>query len=339
MIQKEPVSNTKEKRLRDKILGSESTKQLKETILPLLQTQQQQWADKITRLMEEGGFTKSGFAKLCGTSRVTVDKWCKGAIPKNRETFLRIGMAAAYDREALNRLLQKYGRYPALYSKSLEDCVCIFVIRNYTENRTEKYQYILDNVKASLVREKEEEEGNITTGLLDEMLRQVENERELTEFISENIDTFSFAYHKLYAYIKVFMGEVERTRALSVQELADAQEWSSSLRQCVSAIRQRKWYPTRNKIISLGLHLNMDLEQVDRMLALAYMEPLCPENIPESVMIYIFETAKKLGMTNVLSEEYDPDGVCNYAREVLEELNLPEGAEFITELPEAEYEG
>lgn len=325
--------------LRDEILGCESPQQLKEKIFPLMLTQQQQWAQKINGMLEEGGYTKTGFAKACKTSRVTVDKWCKGAIPKNRETFLRIGMAADYNAEELNRLLQKYGRYPALYSKSLEDCVCTFVIHHYAENRTEKYDYILDNIKENLVREEEEEEGNITTGVLDEMLNQVADERELEEFILENIDTFSFAYHKLYAYIKVFMGEVERTWTLSVHEMAEAQEWSSSLRQCVSAIRQRKWYPTRNKIISLGLHLNMDLEQVDRMLDLAHMEPLCPENVLESVMIYIFENAKRRGMTNVLSKEYDPDGVCNYAREVLEELDLPEGAEFITELPEADYEG
>ncbi len=335
----EHMSDTKEKHLRDEILESDSPQQLKEMLFPLLQTQRQQWAEKINRIIDEGGYTKTDFAKMCGTSRVTVDKWCKGAIPKNRETFLRIGMAADYNLEQMNRLLQKYGRYPALYSKSLEDCIFIFVIHHYSGNRTEKYQYILNNIKASLVRPSEEEEGNITTGVLDEMLSRVADERELEEFISENIDTFSYAYHKLYSYIKVFMGEAERTRTFSVQELAEAQEWSSSLRQCVSAIRQRKWYPTRNKIISLGLHLNMDLAQVDQMLDFAHMEPLCPENVLESVMIYIFQNAKRRGMTNVLSEEYDPDGVCNYAREVLEELNLPEGAEFITELPEAEYEG
>ena len=37
-------------------------------------------------------------------------------------------MIAQYDIERMNQLLQRYGRYPALYSKNLEDCVCIFVL-------------------------------------------------------------------------------------------------------------------------------------------------------------------------------------------------------------------
>ena len=60
-------------------------------------------------ILAESGLTKSAFAKRCRVSRVSVDKWCKGAIPKNRETFLRIGMAAEYDLEKMNQLLRDTG--------------------------------------------------------------------------------------------------------------------------------------------------------------------------------------------------------------------------------------
>ena len=61
---------------------------------------------KVNQIITENGYTKSKFAELCGVSRVSVDKWCKGSIPKNRETFLRIGMAARYDVEKMNQLLE-----------------------------------------------------------------------------------------------------------------------------------------------------------------------------------------------------------------------------------------
>ena len=78
--------------IREEIEKCETLEELKEYIFPMVHTQQEEWARKVNEMIEEGGFTKSGFAKLCGVSRVTVDKWCKGSVPKNREKFIRIGM-------------------------------------------------------------------------------------------------------------------------------------------------------------------------------------------------------------------------------------------------------
>ena len=36
------------------------------------------------------------------------------------------------------------------------------------------------------------------------------------------------------------------------------------------------------------------------------------------------------------SEDYDPDELCNYARDILSSLNLPEVEDFISELPEVD---
>ena len=114
--------------LREEIARCEDVNELKERIFPLLRSQQEQWSLYIQQLIADSKLTKSGFAQLCGVSRVTIDKWCKGAIPKNRETFLRIGMAANLTVEKMNLLLRRYGQYPGLYSKSLECCTCRFVL-------------------------------------------------------------------------------------------------------------------------------------------------------------------------------------------------------------------
>ena len=131
-------------------------------------------------------------------------------------------------------------------------------------------------------------------------------------------------------------GRCPGSGAGSVFEMAQVQGWSSSLRQCVSAIRQNKWYPTRNKIISLGLHLSMDQEQIDEMLVLAHMEPLCVKNIFESVIIFILENASLNNILDMNSDDYDPDELCNYARKILSKLEISEVEEFISELPEVD---
>ena len=326
--------------IKEEIAKCEALEELKEIVFPKIRTQQEEWSRKINDIIKETGFTKIKFAELCGVSRVTVDKWCKGSIPKNRETFLRIGMVAGYSLEKVNQLLQRYGQYPALYSKSLEDCVCIYVInQGYKEETIEKYQFILNKIKENIIRDDNAEDvDNITTEKFDAKLSRVQGEDELEQFIADNIAMFSNAYHKFYAYVKMNIATnyMNPAYAGSVFEMAEVQGWSSSLRQCVSAIRQNKWYPTRNKIISLGLHLSMDHEQIDEMLELAHMEPLCAKNIFESVIMFILDDASLNDMLNTESEDYDPDELCNYAREILSSLNLPEVEDFISELPEVD---
>ena len=321
--------------IREEISKCEDIGELRERIFPMLRTQENQWARKINEIIAESGLTKSKFADVCNVSRMAVSKWCNGSIPKNRETFLRIGMAAGYGREKMDQLLQRYGRYPGLYAKSLEDCVCIFVLeRGYGAETLTKYKYILEKIKDNIIREDCSESEDLSTLLFDEKLSDVKDESELERFIADNSSAFATTYHKFYAYVKMHVVANYESFGGTVFELAEGQGWSSSLRQCVSAIRQKKWYPTRNKIISLGLHLSMDHEQIDEMLELAHMEPLCAKNVFESVIMFILEDASLNNMLDTESEEFDPDELCRYARKIMGKLNLQEIESFITELPE-----
>ena len=324
--------------IKDEILKCEDIDELKERIWPMIKSQQDQWSLKINEIINESGTTKTKFAEQCGVSRQTLDKWCNGAIPR-RETFLKIGMAAGYGREKVDQLLQRYGRFPALYAKSLEDCICIFVLENNTgTDLLTKYNYILGKIKENIIRSDDTGEHDVSTAYFDAKLSDVRDEDELEQFISENSYIFAGAYQKFYAYVKMHIAANYEDFGGSVYELAEGQGWSSSLKQCVSAIRQNKWYPTRDKIISLGLHLSMDHDQINEMLELAHMESLCAKNVFESVIMFILEDAALNNMLDAESEEFDPDALCRYAREVLEELDLSEIDSFITELPEKDDE-
>lgn len=232
--------------IREEISRCEDAAELKEKIFPLLRSQQEQWARKISAIIAEKKVTKSKFAEVSGVSRVTVNKWCNGSIPKNRETFLRIGMAAGYGLEKMNQLLQRYGQYPALYSKSLEDCICIFVLeQGYGENTLEKYNYILKKIKENLIRDDSEDTADLATESFDEKLSNVKNEDELEHFISENSAIFATTYHNFYAYVNMHIKVNYEKYNGSVFELASAQNWSSSLKQCVSAIPAEKVVPNQ----------------------------------------------------------------------------------------------
>lgn len=324
--------------VREELAHCLTTGELKKKILPMLQSQQGQWGRYIQALIPRSGHTKSSFAAACGVSRVAIDKWCKGSIPKSRETFLRIGLAANLTEEEMNRLLQRYGQYPGLYSKSLEDCICMFVLRhNEGRDALNQFEYIRNRITEKLIPGQENEGQNITTVKFDKLLMDVGSQDVLENFIAENISVFSYSYHKFYAYVKMNL-EVENGGVGSVNEMAIAQGWTSSLRQCVSAIRQNKWYPTRNKIISLGLHLCMDREQVDQMLEFAHMEPLYPKNIFESVILFILENGLECEELYDKDGYFDSDGLCLYAKKVLGELKMPEFDWFLAEVSDVDDE-
>ena len=51
------------------------------------------WKQYINRLVERKHMNYVQLSKACHCSRNTVKKWCReGAMPQNRETFLKIGL-------------------------------------------------------------------------------------------------------------------------------------------------------------------------------------------------------------------------------------------------------
>ncbi len=322
--------------INEEIGKCETVAEFKESIIPLLKSQQVRWAERINKIIEDNGYTKIKFAELCNVSRVTVDKWCKGAIPNSREKFIKIGLAANYGIDEMNMFLQRFGRYPELYSKSLEDCVCIYVIKNVADNRGEYYDKLLEQTKEMIERPEslnviQEEDYFAETEYMDKQLDNADEPEKLRKFFSENTKAFASAYNKLYSYVIAFLEANYVSEGFNVYNLAESQGWSSSLVQSVSAIRQKKWYPTRNKIISIGLHLNMDHDQVDDMLRCAHMEPLYAKNIFESVIIFILEYAE---INDIIDE--DVDMVLQLAGKIMNEIDIPEIDEFISELPDEE---
>ena len=117
-------------------------------IINLIQNQKEAWKEKIKEILSNSKCSQQEFANRCGVSRVSVNKWCAGSLPKNRETMITIGLAAGLDEEEMNILLQKYGRYQKLYVKNLEDCICAFIIKNYSvAERVSKYCEIKERIK------------------------------------------------------------------------------------------------------------------------------------------------------------------------------------------------
>ena len=313
---------------------SESLEEYKKLLVSIAD-QKKNWIQIIKQIVSDNGYCASEFGKICGVSRQAAQKWMNGAVPKKRETFIRIGFAAHYNLEQMNYFLQRYGRCNKLYPKCLEDSVYIFVLNSDTiEHTYQSCQSIIDLLKVELTTTEEDNQNeSFETIALLESLSSLSTLPEMLAFVAENTSVYRDQYSKLYAYVEDFIQRNLLSDGIeedSVYNLANSQQWSSSLRHCVSEISQKKWYPDRNKIISLGIHLNMDVDQINKMLELAQMEELCAKNPFENAIIYALENAQ---LEDVIYTD-GTDTLCVYVRRVLESLDYSGVDFFMDELPE-----
>ena len=321
------------KTLIDRVSRCESLDEYKE-LFKSLASQREEWSKKINRIMAENNYSASEFAQKCKVSRVTVQKWKNGSIPKNRETFIRIGFAANYSLNEMNNFLERYGRCQRLYARNLEDSVYIFVLASDDiEHTYQKCEAIIDLINKEMEKTFIEDAllydtSNVLTNIIN-----IQSVEELVEFVKTNAGVFANQYNKFYSFVEMYInlnriGDTSDRNNVSMLMT----NCSPSLKFCVYDIVNHKWYPKRNKIISLGIYLNMSAEQINEMLRLANMEELCPRNPFENSIIYALESAM---LENVIC--LGTDTLRNYVKNILNSLGFTD-AEFLLDEIDNEFE-
>lgn len=154
-------------------------------------------------------------------------------------------------------------------------------------------------------------------------------------FAKENAGIYRVPYSKLYNFVEAFLRinllDIGSSSKSSFHAMATESAWSSSLRQCVSQIRSKRWFPLRHKIISLGLHLNMDDEDINRMLLLAQMEPLYVKNPIEAAVKFAIREARLSTPEGTIIPD-GSNGLCLFVKDILQQLDLAEGEYLIGDL-------
>lgn len=317
----------------DMAIQCDNLEDFKNDVLRLLQNQRQMWQEKIEQILVENNLSCRKLANLCQVSEPTVRKWRKGSIPQSRDMYIRIGFAAGYNLDEMNAFLLRYGRYPQLYAKSLEDSICIFVLCSDVLPHTYlSYKQLLEQISLEL-EEFEATQGNTyDTPQLHQRLLDMKDWGEMRTFVKENAASYREKFAKLYSYILAFLkiNRLDRVleKEVSVHSFAEDQQWSSSLRHCISDIRNKRWFPLRHKIISLGLHLNMDTEDINTMLQYAQMENLCAKNPVEATVMFAVEDAK---LNDLICRDGSED-LRNHVKEILCQVDLEESEYLLDDL-------
>lgn len=256
------------------------------------------WRAFICNLLESCGYSYRGFASRCGVSSNTIVSWCKrGQLPRSREQFLRVAFAAGMNVDETNDFLRRYGKYPQLYPKNIEDSIWIFALRHEMSwqqadalrGHFERYMPGVEGVKRG--------KAFFDTQTVENELLKTETVAQLEQFIIDNADAFSDTYHKLLDFIDSHIaaatfedGKTGTLNSFLSERLSD-KAITSTFSSMISKLRKHGTVPSRTKLIALGILLGMPPEQLNTMLQMAGMERLCARDKLESLIIYATESA------------------------------------------------
>ena len=274
----------------DMVERCESLSELKE-LLDTNNDYHQRWKEYINHLVEVNHVNYIQMGRLCHSSKNTVKKWCKeGAIPQNREAFMKIALGFRLDLEETNYMLQRYGKYPKLYAKSMEDAVCMFVIRHYPQSG-DAYEYYLQ-LKEELLKLLRQSElsgkiPDIDTSSVEEGVLSKETLEDFSAFVLENRKVFLSSFDKLIEYIELFI----KSKSDNIHDFIKSNELDFSYEKMLSQLKTKRECPSRIKLILLGVHLNMSRDNINGMLGFAHMEPLCAKDNLECVIVYVVTNA------------------------------------------------
>lgn len=144
-------------------------------------------------------------------------------LPKNRKTYIAVGMAYRLSPEDINRWITYYGTKRALYIKDiLEDMIWLYLINANCRDQTSGRNYYMEFETArahieELYNEIWEQDisENIVTADLKEDFRYIEYDDEyfaLKRFVSENMDSFKTAYARPRKMLNQYVASILATK-------------------------------------------------------------------------------------------------------------------------------
>lgn len=278
------------------------------------------WGNFVNSLFNDYGYNISTLAEKCGFSRNTVRSWKeKKNMPKGRKEFIKLGFGIYSKLDDINYLLQRYGKYPKLYAKSLEDAVYIYAFthrKSFAEAQEliEHLNIYLESLSvvsnpANMTNPENTElfqKRILKLNKNNSFLNLLEELKHLEGFVKDYIGIFNTVYNNLIAYIDKYVdNNYADTDQFNLNDLFDKKE-SASLNallydkiknpqvisyfnDMVSSLRVGKVVPNRLHLVALGIHLDMNLDELDMLLELANIEKLCGKDKVELAVVFTLE--------------------------------------------------
>lgn len=292
----------------------------------------------------------------CGVSVDTVRKTWRKAFPSKRISFVFLLLALDMDIEQINCALNRYGKQPQLYVKNISDAICLYLVQsNKCENDypiCERYKRIekriLDDLEKGsfddIISSLDKGDKSTPTDIMGVGFGKIADEDGFYNFVKSHLNEFKMAYTKLYKFIEDYMKENYFTMSM----LTEYEGIHKNFNNKYSTLKKMCECPTRNELIALGIAMCMTVEELNQMLSVAHMEPMCPKDRIEAAIIFVISDIRR-NFPDIFNDNSTDTGLELNEKEMLNYLNYrkrrnteyiefgPEDAEMMNYLKQALY--
>ena len=224
----------------------------------------------------------------CNVDKATASKWLHTP-PTKRNYVLVIALIMNLDIEDSNHLLKRYAHFQELFPKDPDDIIWIFMIQHrslFNERYLLEFERLHYSVQRKLQQllfkhgQKEPADHiHATTETMSAETYHICSETKLVSYICAHRDDLADRNQRLIAFLDHWLNGQSLYHALSGKPV-------QHLNKHISEIRNGKTLPKRDKLIMLGLALDMPVDTADEMLKTAGFEPMCPKDQLEANIIY-----------------------------------------------------
>lgn len=227
------------------------------------------FSDDLRSRMNRLSLSSVALGERVGVSHTIVDKWLKNkARPNGKERMKELGMGLGMNADELNRFLFLNG-YPRLYVKNPLDSVALQLLQTASGRGdvVELYQELLDKTQLRVFSPSLSVNDMVTSVMLSGLLKQ--NGEDLEGWLSEHKRDFVadaksvIPDSRMGDFLRLYIGDE------SVYSLTATAELPPVLAPVLSAVLNRKSVTVRGlreKLIGLGLYLNLTEEEIDVLL-------------------------------------------------------------------------
>lgn len=276
------------------------------------------WEDHIQKLLDnapDGKITNQRLADGCGVSLNCAARF-RHEIPAKRKSVIMIAAILRLSVTETNELLMRWAKYQRLYAKHPADAIWIYILRNGGSNYPKALFDAYWKVYEELLKEEQPEApaGSFETKLVEQDLMAVrcrsgavpEEDKAFRAMMRRNLPAYRDGYRKLIDYIdgqyvRLCDGQAGRLTIEEKDELRenlkvtprgmfrDSKHYLVIYYNRMRKLKRNHVVPERSFLISLGIRLAMSTDQINYMLELAGMAPLCAKDRLESALIFYLE--------------------------------------------------
>lgn len=274
------------------------------------------WKRELKKLSKDTGVAFEDVCRYIGAQASSYPGFFK-KLPRNRETYIGIGMAYGLSLDEINRWITEYGMKRKLYVKDIfNDLTWIYLI-NQNQKRNDAdincyrmYDSCREEIE-SLYGEvwSSENTESVDTTVLQSGFNDISYDdyhTQLKMYVRDNINSFRTAYVKPRKYLNSYVVEILRVKNAAMAEghrwtlnslrgwlddsminyLSGSYEHINALDKEKKAAKGFKHVPKNKKAhISLCLALGMSLDAIDEYLEMMGYSPLDAVNAEEGQLI------------------------------------------------------